>query len=84
MSVSHPHDVEELYVIKDKLNDIANDVSKNYIPRLDDLIHIINICESWCHDDNLKMLLDNSEELIKNIKDIIMKKLEEIILDLSV
>ena len=80
---SHPYDIEELYVIKDKLNELTKDVNNYYIPRLTDLIHIINICESWCHDDNLKMLVDNRDELIKNIKEIIMKKLEEISLEIN-
>ena len=39
---SHPYDIEELYVIKDKLNELTKDVNNYYIPRLTDLIHIIN------------------------------------------
>ena len=59
----HPQDIESLYIIKDKLNDLAKDVDKNLIPRLQDLIHIINICETWCHDDNLIFLINGRDDL---------------------
>ena len=83
MSVTHPYDVEEIYAIQNKITEVANDINKEYIPRLNDLLHIINVCQPWTHDENLKMLIYNRDELIENIKETIKEKLLAIVNELN-
>ena len=79
MAATHPYDVEEIYIIQNKITEVANEINKEYIPRLNDLIHIINVCQTWSHEDNMKMLISNRDDLIENIKLSIKERLMEII-----
>ena len=79
MSVVHPYDVEEIYSIQNMIVEISDEINKEHIPRLNDLIHIINVCQTWSHNENLKALVGMRDELIENIKIDIKTKLANVI-----
>ena len=60
--------IEDVYDINNRINNIYVNISKDYIPRINDLTHIITLCETWAHEDNLNELMIMRNNLINDIK----------------